>query len=214
MTSRFERAIAGIDAANADDPFTITFVRDGVRVTEPKELTHARLMTEWVRALDPDADEVQLLAARAHHLRRWTFPRSEFPEGRAGYLKWRIEARRRQAELLATILGEVGYDRATIDAVCALVTKDGLGRGDLPDVDGRPPAVQTHEDALCLVFVQTQFLDTADQLGDEKMVDVLVRTLAKMGTRGRAAALDLSLGEREAALVAAALEQTGPSAEA
>ena len=30
----------------------------------PKELAHAVLMTEWVQALDPDADEAQLLAAR------------------------------------------------------------------------------------------------------------------------------------------------------
>ena len=212
MTSRFDHAIAAIDAANAEDPTVISFERDGEVISGPKELAHARLMTEWVHALDPDADEVQLLAARAHHLRRWTFPRSEFPEGRAGYLKWRIEARRRQAAALRVILGGVGYDDSDggeIDAVCALVEKVGLGRGDLADVDGRPPAVQTHEDALCLVFLQTQFTATADQLGDDKMIDVLARTIAKMGHRGRAAALGLPLGERESALVAAALDRAG-----
>jgi hypothetical protein len=200
--ARFGAAIAAIDAANADDPHRLTV--DGVE--RAKEVAHAEAMTTWVRRLDPDADEVQLLAARAHHLRRWTHPRSAFPEGRAGYLKWRTEARKAQAAEVAALLAAVGYDGVTIDAVRALVAKDGLGRGDLPDGDdGRAPAVQTHEDALCLVFLTTQFDPLADQLGDDKMIDVLVRTLAKMGGRGRAAALGLDLDPRSAALVAAAV---------
>lgn len=200
---RFSAAIAAIDSANADDPNVL--VVDGV--AGPKEFLHAVAMTTWVPRLDPEAGEVQLLAARAHHLRRWTHPRSSEPEGRAGYLRWRTEARRRHASAVAELLGGVGYDEATIDAVRALVAKDGLGRGDLPDVDGRPPAVQTHEDALCLVFLTTQFDPVADQLGDDKMVDVLARTLAKMGARGRAAALALPLDGHGADLVARAVDR-------
>lgn len=208
---RFARAIAMVDEANSEDPtiVSVSVVRDGVISSRngPKELVHSELMTEWVRRLDPACEDAQLLAARAHHLRRWTSPRSEFPEGRAGYLKWRIEARRRHVDEMTTILRGVGYDEGTIATVAAIVGKDGLGRGDLADVDGRPPAVQTHEDALCLVFLETQFLETADQLGDERMVDVLARTLAKMGRRGREAALGLPLGARESALVGAALDR-------
>ena len=66
---RFARAVAAIDDANADDPNTITV--DGVE--RPKELAHAEMMTDWVRRLDPDASNAQLLAARAHHLRRWVY---------------------------------------------------------------------------------------------------------------------------------------------
>ena len=181
-------------------------------VARPKELAHAEAMTEWVRRLDPDADEVQLLAARAHHFRRWTHPRSSEPEGRQGYLRWRLEAKRRQAAAVGELLTGVGYDHDTIDAVRALVTKEGLGRGDLPDVDGRAPAVQTHEDALCLVFLTTQFEPVAEQLGDTKMVAVLSRTLAKMGSRGRAEALGLPLDDHAAALVLAAVERVLPMA--
>ena len=76
---RFDEAIAAIDAANAADPAT---------------LAHAALVTGWVRRLDPDAGELQLLAARACHLRRFEHPRSSYPEGRAGYLRWRTAARR------------------------------------------------------------------------------------------------------------------------
>ena len=98
--SGFEQAIVAIDAANADDPNTIE-VRGEVR---PKELAHAELMTEWLARLDPDADEAQRLAARAHHLRRWTLPRALFPEGRAGYLRWRTVLKKQHAEEVGAIL--------------------------------------------------------------------------------------------------------------
>jgi hypothetical protein len=164
-------------------------------------------MTEWVGRLDRDADEAQLLAARAHHLRRWAHPRSAEPDGRAGYLRWRAEAKRRHATEVGEILAGVGYDTETIDRVQALVAKRGLGRGDRPDVDGRPDPFQVHEDALCLVFLTTQFDELLEKVGDEKTIVVLARTLAKMGDRGRSEALALDLDQRQLALVGAALEQ-------
>src|SRR4051812_23542962 len=100
-TSRLDRAIAAVDAANARDPNTIEL--DGE--ARPKELVHAELMTDWVRRLDPDPSEEQLIAARAHHLRRWALPRDSEPRDRAGYLRWRTALRRRHAEDVAEILG-------------------------------------------------------------------------------------------------------------
>ncbi len=164
---RLRSAIAAIDDANAGDPVTIV-VRGATR---PKEQAHAELMTEWVQRLDPGADEAQLLAARAHHLRRWSVPRASYPDGRAGYLQWRTASNRRQAEEVATILASAGYDTATIERVQRLVRKEGL-RTD--------PAAQTHEDALCLTFLETQLDDLVARLGDEKAVDVLAKTLRKM----------------------------------
>ncbi len=84
-SDRFARAIAAIDAGNAEDPNVVTV---GER-TGPKEIVHAELVTAWVERLRPDASEPLLLAARGHHFRRWTVPRSSAPAGRAGYLKWR-----------------------------------------------------------------------------------------------------------------------------
>ena len=55
MSTRFDDALAAIDAANADDPFTVTYAVDGVEVTRPKELAHSGLMCEWVKTLDPEA---------------------------------------------------------------------------------------------------------------------------------------------------------------
>jgi hypothetical protein len=189
---RFDRAIRAIDAANADDPNRIV-VRGRSR---PKELAHAELMTEWIRRLDPGADEAQLLAARAHHLRRWTLPRRSYPDGRAGYLRWRAELRRRHAEEVADILHDVGYDDETVERVQQIVRKQGLGND---------PAVQTHEDALCLVFLETQLTATTDQVGEDKMIDIVRKTATKMSDQGLAAVGSVELTDRERQLIAEAL---------
>lgn len=197
---RFEAAIAAIDQANADDPNTITV--DGE--TRPKELTHAEMVTDWARQLADDPSEELLLAARAHHLRRWTMPRSSYPEGRAGYLKWRRDLHQQHADDVGRILAEGGYPPETVDRVQAIVRKDGLRQGD--------PEVQVLEDALCLVFIETQFREIAerleDQYGDEeKMVDVVHKTLKKMSDAGRACALQIDLDPRDRDIVGRAVER-------
>lgn len=178
---RFDEAIAAIDAANAADPAT---------------LAHAALVTGWVRRLDPDAGELQLLAARACHLRRFEHLRSSYPAGRAGYLRWRTAAKKRHADDVAAILRDAGYDEAEVARVQAIIRKEGLGRD---------PQVQTHEDALCLAFLETQLDETTTTTGDEKMVEVLVKTLAKMSDQAIAAASGLPFSEAGAALVGEAL---------
>jgi hypothetical protein len=190
--ARFAAAVAAIDAANADDPETL--VLDGVE--RSKEQAHAEMMTRWLLRLDPNATEAQLLAARAHHLRRWSLPRSSYPEGRSGYLRWRTALRKQHAEEVAALLTGVGYDEATVERVAAIVNKRGLG------VD---PQVQAHEDALCLVFLSTQLADTVDRLGDDKMVDVLRKTAAKMSPAGLAFVGGLPLRPSDLALIERAL---------
>jgi hypothetical protein len=178
---RFARAIAAIDAANADDPNTLV-VRGQER---PKELAHAELVSEWVRRLRPDAGEALLLAARAHHLRRWAVPRESYPEGRAGYLRWRRDLHERHARDVGALLSAEGYDELAVARVQKLVRKRDLGRD---------PDVQALEDALCLVFIETQFADLAARTDPEKMVDVTRKTLAKMSDEGRRHALELAAG--------------------
>ena len=190
-SDRLRAALDAIDAANADDPHTIEV--DGQ--IRPKEQAHAELMTEWVQRLDPDAHDAQLVAARAHHLRRWALPRSDYPEGRAGYLRWRTAQAKRHAAEVADIVTAVGYDDAFAADVSAIVAKRGLATD---------PRVQTHEDALCLVFLHTQFDELADKLGDDHMAEVLAKTLVKMSPAARRIAQDLELSPRAAALLEAA----------
>jgi hypothetical protein len=192
VSARFDAAVAAIDEANADDPVRLVVVDGGERA---KELVHADLVEHWVRTLDPDATELQLLAARAHHLRRWVVPRSDYPEGRSGYLRWRTDHKKRQAAEVAEILRSAGYEDDEVEQVAGIVAKRHLATD---------PVVQTHEDALCLAFLQLQFDELTDQLGDDHMVEVVRKTLAKMSPAGIAAAGSLTLSDRGVRIVQAA----------
>ncbi len=194
MADRLQAALDAIDAANAADPKLIE-VRGESR---PKELAHAELASEWIRKLDPEASEPLLLATRAHHIRRWEVPRGNFPDGKAGYHRWRRELQKRHAEHVGRILLQQGYDEATIARVQAIVRKQGLGSD---------PEVQVFEDALCLVFIETQFRELGERLGDEKLVDVTRKTIAKMSDAGIARLRELSLAEEDLALIERALSQ-------
>lgn len=191
-SARFQAASEAIDAANAADPVRI--VVDGVE--RPKELVHADAVERWIRHLDTDADEFQLLAARAHHLRRWVVPRSDYPEGRAGYLRWRTDHKARQAAEVAEILAAHGYDESEIARVETIVAKRGIKTD---------PQVQTHEDALCLAFIELQFDDLTHQLGHDHMVEVVRKTAAKMSPAGLAAVGGIALSELGAGVLQDAL---------
>src|SRR5260221_4180691 len=169
-------ALAAIDAANGADP-TIVTVRDP---SGPKEIIHADLVTDWVLRLKPDAGEALLLAARGHHFRRWTVPRTSYPAGRSGYLRWRKDLHAQHANELGVVLADAGYDEATISRVQSIVRKDGLTRAAEND------DVQVLEDALCLVFLETQLVETAAKLDPAKLPGVITKTAAKMSAAGRA----------------------------
>jgi Domain of unknown function (DUF4202) len=191
---RLQRALAAIDAANADDPQRIR-VRGAER---PKELAHAELVSEWVLRLAPEASDALLLAARAHHVRRWEIPRADYPEGRAGYHRWRVALQEHHARTADAVLEREGWDEATRRRVGELVRKRGLGRD---------PEVQVLEDALCLVFLETQLRDVAARLPAAKLEDVARKTLRKMSPEARRRAAELPLDPRERALLARATAQ-------
>ena len=173
---------AAIDAANAADPRS--------HDSEPLALAQGRRAEEWVVRLDPDASDALRLAARAHHLRRWALPRSDYPEGRAGYLRWRRAQRERHARDLAAILDEAGVDGSVSTRAAQIVAKKGLGSD---------PEVQTFEDAVSLTFLETELRPVLDRLDDDtKAADIVAKTLAKMSAAGReqAAAVAATLDER------------------
>jgi ketosteroid isomerase-like protein len=184
QSARLRAALAAIDDANRADP---TIVTVGER-TGPKEIVHADLVTEWVLRLQPDADDALLLAARGHHFRRWTVPRASYPAGRAGYLRWRKDLHAQHANELGVLLGDAGYDEATIRRVQAIVRKDGLARA------GEHDDVQVLEDALCLVFLETQLVEIAGRLDPEKLPGVITKTARKMSATGIARIAEVPLG--------------------
>ena len=186
---RYDAAIAAIDAANADDPATLLV--DGA--ARPKEQTHAELMTAWALRLRPDASETLLLAARAHHLRRWMIPRDTFPAGRSAYLRWRRALHHVHAELAAAILEQHGYRRTEVERVYALIAKE-------PLLQQSDDEAQTLEDALSLVFFQTQIESTMPDLDERQQRRVVGRTWRKMSPAAQQALreMDLSGDARQA----------------
>lgn len=193
---RFRAAIAAIDAANADDPRSETFA---ARIA-PREQLYAERMTAWLARLAPDASEALRLAARAQHIRRWTMPRSDFPAGRDGYLRWRTTLARFHAETAAAIVREAGYDEATAARVASLVRKQGLKRD---------PEAQLLEDVICLVFLESTFADFARQHDKVKVIGILRKTWAKMSPAGHAAARTLELTPEGRSLLDKALVEEG-----
>ena len=191
-SEKFNRAVAEFDLLNAQDPNHRMI--DGEAV--PFELFFANRMTNWVFQLDPDASDVVRLAARCQHLCRWEIPRSEYPEGRVGYLTWRKELKLFHADKSAEVLRTTGYDDVTIERVRAINLKRGLGKDD---------EVQIIEDALCLVFLDNQFDDLIAKTNDDKMISILQKTWKKMSDRGKELASTIALSENAQRLIDQAL---------
>jgi hypothetical protein len=185
---RFERAIAAIDAANGEDPNRLPFAGESL----PKELLHAKLVSRRIEQLVDEPSEALRLAARAHHLKRWKRPRSDYPDGRANYHRWRRDLQLYHADEAAKILTRVGYDAPLAERVGALICKRGLASD---------PEVQALEDAQCLVFVEMQLVDFAEQHPDAKVVDILVQSLRKMSPAGHAAAREIPLPAKASTLL-------------
>lgn len=190
--ARLERAIARIDAANAADPATLDY--DGTRA--PKEPTHARLMSEWIARLKPNASEALQVAARAHHIRRWERPRNAYPAGRTGYLRWRTDAQAFHIAETAAILRETGYGEDVIARMSEIMGKRGMKADD---------EVQAYEDALCLVFIETQLHDLAARTAEATLVNAIRRTWQKMSPAAREVALGFNLRDEDLQLVQKAI---------
>src|SRR5688572_19663367 len=117
--ARFDAAIRRFDEENARDPNVETVNGS----PQPRELVHARWLTDWVLKLCPEASETLRLAARCQHLCRWMIPRASYPMTREGYLKWRTDLKHFHAERAGDILREVGYPIELIQQVQKLNLK-------------------------------------------------------------------------------------------
>ena len=191
-SERFPQVIALIDRLNSDDPN-----KDVIGgVPHPRELLYSQRVTEWVLRLDPEASEALRIAARGQHVQRWTIPRRRYPMTRAGYLKWRETLKTFHAKTVAGLMREADFPDETVQRVQAIMSKRRLQDD---------PETQALEDALCLVFLETQFSDLRKKTADEKMRDVLRKTWQKMSGRARAEALKLPMGEEERILLSRAL---------
>ncbi|TDE10246.1 DUF4202 domain-containing protein [Dyadobacter psychrotolerans] len=190
--AKLETAFGRFDEYNKNAPESITW--DGKQF--PSEYFYALKLYEWVIKLDGNASEALLLASRSQHIGRWEIARKTYPDGRAGYLKWRSDLSRFHAAKAGEILQSVGYDQEMTERVGEIIRKSKLKTD---------PDVQTMENALCLVFLEFQFDELIEKLSEEKMIDILRKTWAKMSEPGREAALSLQFSEEGTALINKAL---------
>lgn len=197
MDDRFTRAIEAFAAVSAGDPARECLAGE----SRPRELVQSERLVRWVERLAPEAPEALRLAAHCQHIGRYLLPRSNYPDGRSGYLRWRSELARRHAERAREILSGLGYDEATLEHVTRIVMKQNLSAD---------PDVQIMEDALCLSFLQYELSEFAARHEDEKVVTILRKTWRKMSPRARELALELGLDERSSRLVASALAPKKP----
>ncbi len=181
-----------IDAAHAGDPRRAA---DG----RPAELVYADRMEAWVVRAAAEPTALLRLAARCQHLERWSVPRTTFPDGKAGYLKWRQSLYKKQADRAKGLLLQAGVAEAEAMDVATWVSKTALKTN---------PGTQALEDAACLVFLENEIAEFAAQHADyprEKFIDIIRKTWRKMSPRGQELAKGLALPPAIAALVGEAI---------
>ena len=162
-----EALYSAIDAVNAGDPTALEWHGELV----PRSLLQGQRATTWLPRV-ADAPSTSLsIAARAHHLARWQIARSTYPDGRAGYLRWRKASKVASAELLVSTLAPLGVATDVVSKAVDLIQRVGLGTD---------PDAQAVEDVACLVFLETDYVALLERLGKAKSADAVRKTLKKM----------------------------------
>ncbi|PWE34334.1 DUF4202 domain-containing protein [Maritimibacter sp. 55A14] len=187
MSARLRTVLEAIDAANAADP---TLEPDGAGEA-PAALLYGRRMSAELAGVATDPPEVLQIAVRGQHIERWKLPRTDFPEGRDGYLAWRRAQAAAHAGRVAGLMEDAGYDAEDQARAGQLLRKEGIKR----DAD-----VQMLEDVACLVFLRWYFADFAARHDRAAVARIAARTARKMSPEGRARAqAEFDLGDLAAA---------------
>lgn len=177
MSDPLTSVIEAIDEANKADP---TLEADDTGAMVPACLLYGLRMSAELDGLAPDATDVLKIAARGQHIERWKVTRDSYPEGRAGYLKWRRDQGRAHGERLAGLMQDAGYGAEDCERVGVLLRKEGIKR----EAD-----VQMLEDTICMVFMRYYFAPFAEKHPHDKVVDIVAKTARKMSPEGRDLAL-------------------------
>lgn len=187
-SDRFTRAISAFDAYHQKDPNTEIYNGAVLR----SELLYAQRMSDRLSRFALYADESVKLAARCQHIGRWEIPRNNYPMNKKGYLQWRNEEKRHHASIAESILKDCGYDEGTIQQVKFLLMKKELHAH---------AGTQLLEDVVCLVFVEFYLEDFAGKHDDEKVIDILRKTMRKMTLPARQAVNELKISDRIKSLI-------------
>lgn len=184
----FQNVLAAIDTFNEQDPNIVQWEGKAW----PFERLYSEHMSRWIAQREPNASEALRIAARGQHIGRWTVPRASYPMDRGGYLRWREDLKRFHSTTVTEFMKKEGYPSETIEKVRFMMLKKNLHSDS---------EAQALEDALCLVFLETQFQELIDKTEREKMKEIIRKTWKKMSEPGHALALKLPFTPVQLALV-------------
>ena len=184
--------MGAFDQYNSKDP-NIEILNDQ---PVPKELLYAQRMTQRLLLYEPDSSVYLQLAAHSQHIGRWEIARSSYPIDKKGYLQWRNKLKEHHAAITEHILKTCGYDESIIEKVKALLLKKNL----TTNLD-----TQTLEDVICLVFLEYYVEEFAAKHADEKVIDILRKTIKKMSVKAIQSVEELPLSNKIKSMVHAAV---------
>jgi hypothetical protein len=190
--TRLAAAFRLFDVYNEQDPNKMVWNK----ISYPVEYFFALQVHNWITILYPNASEALLLASRSQHIGRWTSARTGYPEGKAGYLKWRLNLAKFHAAKASELMQQAGYETDIINKVSHIILKKNLKKDH---------EVQAMENALCLVFLQFQYEEFIYKHEEQKLIRILQKSWAKMSQPGRDAALTIGYSEKGKALFQKAL---------
>jgi len=93
-------------------------------------------------------------------------------------------------------MAKENYLESEIDAVRQIILKKNFQFN---------PDAQTVEDALCLIFLESQFEELHQKTPDPKMIDIIQKTWKKMSAKAKEVALTLELPAHHKELIQEAL---------
>ena len=174
------KALDLIDTANGADPNRVQ--ADGREW--PKELLYSERMSDMLRRYAPNADEAMKLAIRAQHIERWKSPRDAYPKDRIGYLKWRKDLYKIQADTAARLMQAAGCDATSVERARNAVAKKNIKTN---------PDTQLLEDVTDLVFMEhymLEFVAKHPDYDEEKWIGIIQKTWNKMSAEAHSFVLD------------------------
>jgi len=127
------------------------------------------------------------LAIRAQHIQRWKSRRDAYPMDRIGYLQWRKDLYKIQAQTAVDLLTQAGYGDDVTGRVYQAVAKLKIREN---------PDTQLLEDVTDLVFIEhymQEFVDKHPDYSEDKWLDIVRKTWNKMSERAQQFALSGSV---------------------
>lgn len=172
-----ESVIQGIDRANDADPERAA---DGVAAA----IVYSSRMSAMLARLMPTSSHELRIAVHAQHIERWRIPRASYPNGRAGYLRWRADLAKMHADRVGELMRGLGCEESSIERVQSIVMKKNRGHD---------REAQALIDCACLVFLEHGLEGFLARQEEAKVAAIAAKTWAKMSARARQLALELEL---------------------